>query len=87
MVHIEFAILFVALLWLMWMVASYRYSDLGRLEREVDDIKENQAYALEVLRVALTEIIGVDKTDAALESADRHVAEYRKQLRSNRGAV
>ena len=78
MVHIEFAILFVALLWLMWMVAFYRASDLGRLEREVDDIKENQVYAQEVLRIALTEIIGVDKTAAVIESADRNFAEWKK---------
>src|SRR5271167_2103593 len=78
MVHIEFVVLLLALAWLMWMVFCYRYSDLGRLEREVDDIKENQVYALEVLRIALTEIIGVDKTDAVIESAGRNFAEWKK---------
>ena len=78
MVHIEFAILLAALLWLMWMVACYRYSDLGRLEREVDNLKESQVYALEVLRIALAEIIGVDKTEAVIESADRNFAEWKK---------
>lgn len=85
MIHVEFALVFLALLWLMWMVASYRYSDIGLLEREIDDIKANQAYALEVLRVALTEIIGIDKTEAVIESAASHLPEYRKALAAKRG--
>lgn len=85
MVHIEFAVLFLALLWLMWMVAFYRYSGLGHLEREVDDIKANQAYALEVLRVGLTEIIGIDRTDAVIRSADKYRQECRKELAAARG--
>jgi hypothetical protein len=85
MIQIEFAIVFLCLLWLMWMVAVYRYSDLGRLEREVDDIKVNQAYALEVLRIGLAEMIGVNKTAAVFESADSNLADYRKTLAAARG--
>lgn len=86
MVHIEFAILLLALLWLMWMVAAYRDSGLGHLQREVDDIKANEAYTREVLRIALTEIIGIAKTEAVVEAADRYRARYRESLASDRFA-
>jgi hypothetical protein len=81
MVHIEFVVLLLALAWLMWMVS--RAADGHYLKLHLEKIEEGQAYAVEVFRVALTELIGVDKTDAVIESADEHLAEYRKRLKGN----
>jgi hypothetical protein len=78
MVHIEFVVLLLLLLCLYWMVS--RCADGNYVRVRLDKIEENQAYALEAFRIALAEIIGVDKTDAVIASADWHLAEYRKRL-------
>lgn len=71
MVHIEFAVLLVLILWLIAMMRHfYMLIDNVSILRRLTEMETRQAHFFEVLRTALAEIVGPEKMDDVVKYAD-----------------
>lgn len=68
MVHVEFVVLLLLLLWIQHQVG--RCADARYLAERLDKIEQHQTHIIDVLRCGWAETIGAEKADAILWAAD-----------------
>ena len=68
MAHIEFAVLFLMLLWLMRMLS--RAADGRYMKARFEEIQKRQTFIVDVLHSGWSQTLGTDKADAILWGAE-----------------